>query len=390
MFSRLWKININSIQGGHVKEIPFLDLQAQYRSIKSEIDEVVINVITEAAFIGGHYLSDFEKSFAEFTGRKYSAGVSSGTSALFLVLKSLGIGSGDVVIVPAFSFIATAEAVTWVGARIRFVDVKKEDLLIDVEKIDYDDCVKAVIPVDIFGKMLNPTALLISAIENEVKLIWDCAQSHGAAVILDDHIKKAGSIGIASCFSFYPGKNLGAYGDGGAVVTDSEIIDKKVRMLSNHGRESKFDHLVPGYNERLDGIQAAVLDVKLKHMEKWNEKRRVLARIYKERFIPIDIWFQSVSEKDIPVYHLFVIQHSKRDELRDFLFKKGISTGIHYPIALPGLKAYRDLGHVQSDFPVAEQAAAEVLSLPIYPEMSEDDVHYVSDAVIEFVKEKGL
>lgn len=373
-----------------MKEIPFLDLQAQYRSIKSEIDEAVIKVITDAAFIGGHYVNDFEKSFAEFTGRKYAVGVSSGTSALFLVLKSLGIGRGDVVIIPAFSFIATAEAVTWAGAKIRFVDVKIEDLLIDIEKIDYDDCVKAVIPVDIFGKMINPTDLLISAIENEVKLIWDCAQSHGAAVILDDQIKKSGSIGIASCFSFYPGKNLGAYGDGGAVVTDSEIIDRNIRMLSNHGRESKFDHLVPGYNERLDGIQAAVLDVKLKYMEKWNDKRRELARIYKERLIPVDIWFQSVSEKDLPVYHLFVIQHSKRDELREFLFKKGISTGIHYPIALPGLKAYRDLGHVPGDFPVAEQAVAKVLSLPIYPEMSEDDVHYVADAVVEFVKEKGL
>ncbi|KQC14968.1 MAG: hypothetical protein APR63_04660 [Desulfuromonas sp. SDB] len=368
-----------------MEQIPFVDLKSQYSNIKDEIDLAIQQVVNSAAFVGGPFLKQFEQSFAEFTNRKYAIGVASGTAGLFLTLKALGVRPQDEVIVPALSFIATSEAVSIAGAKIKFVDVREDDLLLDVDKIDFEDHPQVIIPVDLYGKMVYPTDLLEMCIEYEVKLLWDCCQSHGASVYIDENLTQSGSFGTAAVYSFYPGKNLGAYGDGGIVVTDNEILAKHIRKLSDHGREDKYNHSIEGYNERLDGIQASILKAKLSHLSTWNDQRRTAAKIYRERLIPMGIWYQSMSEKDLSAYHLFVIRHPQRDQLKSFLQEKGIATGIHYPIALPHLKAYQHLGYQPGDFPVAEKAAAEILSLPIYPEITAEQVNYICDQIHQFI-----
>lgn len=373
-----------------MKKIPFLDLRSQYSSIKDEIDSAIFSVIEDSAFIGGKFVEDFEKKFALYTCRKHSVGAANGTAALFLSLKALGIGEKDTVVVPSMTFMATAEAVSWCGAKVLFADVREDDLLIDTEKINIKDGVKAIIPVDLYGKMVAPGEILKIAEDRNLHVVWDCCQSHGAQISRGREVFKAGRFGDAACFSFYPGKNLGAYGDGGAVVTDSENISNAVRLFSNHGREGKHEHAVEGFNERLDGIQAAVLEVKLKYLDSWNNKRRIAAKIYRERLAPKGLWMQKIEDNDSPSFHLFVIQHSKRDELLDFLGRKGIQTGIHYPSAVHLLKAYSRLGHKIGDFPVSEKAASRILSLPIYPEIKKEQIHFVCDSLEEFIAEKGL
>lgn len=373
-----------------MKKIPFLDLKTQYDSIKEEIDEAVNSVIKDSAFVGGKYVEKFENNFAVYTKRKHATGTANGTAALFMALKSAGIGKGDKVVVPAMTFVATSEAVTWSGADVIFSDVRKDDLLIDVEKIDTKKKLSGVIPVDLYGKMVAPDELTGVASDNGLKLIWDCCQSHGAKIVAGGKEYKSGQSGESACFSFYPGKNLGAYGDAGAVVTNSDSAESFIRSLCNHGREGKYNHSIEGFNERLDGMQAAILSVKLGYLDKWNEQRRRAAQTYKKRLDPLGVWTQSMSEGDLPVYHLFVIQHSKRDELAGELAEKGISTGIHYPSALHLLKAYKHLGLKEGDFPVAENAAKKILSLPIYPELSDNDIHRVCDEIEKFCSKNGL
>jgi dTDP-4-amino-4,6-dideoxygalactose transaminase len=364
--------------------IPFLDLKIQYEAIKDEIDEAIANVIKETSFVGGEYVKKFEEEFADFCDAKYCVGVGNGTDALFIALKALGVGEGDEVITAANSFIATSEAIRMTGARVVFVDCDPQTYTIDVKKIPsaLTPQTKAIIPVHLYGQPADMVTLQKIAKEYNLLLIEDAAQAHGA----DINGRKVGTFGIVACFSFYPGKNLGAYGDAGAIVTSDEELAIRCRMIGDHGRVKKYDHEFEGVNSRLDGLQAAILSVKLRHLEEWTAKRRKVADIYKE--------FLHNSEVIIPieaagvkhVYHLYVVRVPRRDATLAVLREKGIDTGIHYPIALPYLKAYEYLGHGPIDFPIAAQYSKEILSLPIYPELSRAHVEYICDKLRDAIK----
>jgi dTDP-4-amino-4,6-dideoxygalactose transaminase len=353
--------------------------------IKNEIDEAISNVISQSAFIGGSYLKSFETAFAEFCNVKYCIGVGNGTDALFLALKALGIGNGDEVITVANSFIATSEAITMIGAKVVFVDINPATYNISVEEVKekITTKTKAIVPVHLYGQPADMEPLHHIAAQHGLKIIEDAAQAHGAVY----KGLRVGSLGDIACFSFYPGKNLGAYGDAGAVVTNNQELAMKVRMLANHGRIEKYDHELEGVNSRLDGLQAAILAVKLRHLPAWSEKRRRNANLYnhyleKARVVtPFEI-------NDVKaVYHLYVIRVDKsvRSILQEKLRSVGISTGIHYPIALPHLKAYAYLKHDADAFPEAIRASAEILSLPMYPELTEKEIQYVAKHINQFL-----
>ena len=363
--------------------IPFVDLKAQYREIKEEIDHTIQGVILESAFIGGKYLKSLEQNFANYLGVKHCIGVANGTDALSIALASLGIKKGDEVITVANSFIATSEAVTRIGAKVVFVDCQKDTLLIDVLKIEeaITEHTKAIIPVHLYGQPVDMEKILEIAERYKLYVIEDAAQAHGAQY----KGQKVGTLGDCACFSFYPGKNLGAYGDAGAIVTNNDQLAKQVRMYANHGRIEKYNHEFEGINSRLDGLQAAILDVKLKHLEEWNERRRAVAKIYDEQFKE-SVVIPSVSPAVRHVYHLYVIRVQKRDKVRELLTQSGVSTGIHYPIPLPFLKAYRYLGYQPADFPVAYKYKDELLSLPIHGNMSDEHVEYVITQVKDVIK----
>ncbi|KPJ64975.1 erythromycin biosynthesis sensory transduction protein eryC1 [candidate division WOR-1 bacterium DG_54_3] len=357
-------------------KVPLVDLKAQYNSIKQEIDAAILEVIEDSAFIGGKYVADFERVFAQFCGARYCVGVGNGTDALYITFRALGIGQGDEVITAANSFIATSEAVSMTGARVIFVDCDTETYNIDTTKVSdaITSATRAIIPVHLYGQPAKVPALIEIAKKHSLHLIEDAAQAHGAEI----QGKRVGTFGRAACFSFYPGKNLGAYGDGGAVVTNDKDLALKIRKIANHGRLAKYDHELEGLNSRLDGLQAAILSAKLKHLEEWTEKRRAAAIRYREllRDSPI---ICPVEEPDLRhVYHLFVVRVRNRERVREKLREKGISTGIHYPIPLPNLKAYRHLGYKAGDFPVAAKFSKCVLSLPMFPEITEEQLVYVS------------
>jgi dTDP-4-amino-4,6-dideoxygalactose transaminase len=375
--------------------IPFVDLKAQYESIKNEIDSAISEVISKSAFVGGPYVESFEKAFASFCNAKHCVGVGNGTDALFIALKTLGIGQGDEVIVPANSFIATSEAVSLTGAWVVFVDINPRTYNMDPNKLE--DCIKsryalcsmrsanrlkAIIPVHLYGQPADMDPILEIAKRFNLKVVEDAAQAHGALY----KGKPVGSLGDMACFSFYPGKNLGAYGDGGAIVTNDDELAVKARMFANHGRIDKYDHELEGVNSRLDGLQAAILYVKLKHLPQWNEKRRKNAYLYNEHLSNLAL----ITPREIvdvkPVYHLYVVRVDKeiRKPLIDYLKTLGISTGIHYPIALPNLKAYAYLNHNGHEFPEATKAAQEILSLPMFPELEESQIEYTADKTKEF------
>lgn len=308
-----------------------------------------------------------------------------GTDAISLVLAAAGIGRGDEVITAANSFIATSEAVTTTGARVVFVDIRPDTFNIDPEKIEemITRRTKAILPVHLYGQPADIDPILEIARKHGLKVIEDAAQAHGATY----KGRPVGTLGDAACFSFYPGKNLGAYGDGGAVVTDDGELATRLRMLANHGRVEKYDHRIEGGNSRLDGLQAAILGVKLGHLPRWTERRREIARLYARYLggvdgvtLPAEATFADV------VHHLYVIRVRKemRDPLREHLRSSGVQTGVHYPIALPNLEAYAYLGHGENDFPEASRASREILSLPIFPELREDQVRYISGKISEF------
>lgn len=379
--------------------IPFVDLKSQYDSIKEEIDSAISEVISKSAFVGGVYVHSFEQSFAHFCNVKHCIGVGNGTDALFVALKALAIGPGDEVIVPANSFIATSEAVTMTGARVAFVDINPRTYDMDPNKLeDYlkrrfsgntaalqDGSTatrpKAVIPVHLYGRPSDMNSILEIGRKYNLKIVEDAAQAHGALY----RGKPVGSLGDLACFSFYPGKNLGAYGDGGAIVTNNDEYAVKMRMFSNHGREDKYDHKFEGINSRLDGLQAAILGVKLKHLPKWNEKRRQNAYLYNQYLKDLQLVTVRESEEVQAIYHLYVVRVDKkvRQPLIDYLKNQGISTGIHYPIALPNLKAYAYLNQ-NGDFPEATKASQEILSLPMFPELKESQIGYIADKIKEF------
>ena len=366
-------------------EIPLVDLKAQYQSIKEEIDKAISEVITEAAFIGGPFVKSFESSFAKFCGAKHCIGVGNGTDAIFLTLRAMGIGARDEVITAANSFIATSEAITMSGARVVFVDIDPKTYNIDPVKIEkkISSKTKAIIPVHLYGQPADMEPILDLARRHGLKVIEDAAQAHGACY----KNRNIGTIGDAACFSFYPGKNLGAYGDGGAIITSDEELAVKVRMLANHGRVDKYDHHFEGVNSRLDGLQAAILNVKLTHLPRWTEQRRNNAGLYNKYLKDIS-WVTTPTELPLveTVYHLYVIRVSKdaRQPLQNYLKSKGIQTGIHYPIVLPMLKAYAYLNHGENDFPEATRACREILSLPMFPEMQEHQVRFISEKISEF------
>lgn len=363
--------------------VPFADLKGQYSSIRDEIDRAVSSVIQDAAFIGGSYLEKFEEQFAAFCGVDNCVGVGNGTDALVITLKCLDIGSGDEVVVPANSFIATSEAVTLTGASVVFCDVDPATYTIDAEllKSRITDRTKAVIPVHLYGQPSNMNEVMAVARERGLRVIEDAAQAHGAKYMG----KKVGALGDAACFSFYPGKNLGAYGDAGAIVTSNSDLAERVRMFRNHGRKRKYGHEFEGTNSRLDGLQAAILSVKLKHLPAWTSLRQERARLYTRMLEELEgITCPHIATDRTHVFHLFVIRTPYRDELRKHLTTNGIATGIHYPVALPNLEAYRYLGHGQNDFPVASRLSGQILSLPIYAEMTEGHVEQAAAEIRRF------
>jgi len=399
--------------------IPLVDLKAQYESIKEEIDAAIAEVISKTAFIGGPFVESFEKAFAEFCGVKHCIGVGNGTDALFIALKTLGIGQGDEVIVPANSFIATSEAVTLTGARVAFVDIDPKTYNMDPHKLeDYLKARKsqgargkgltrnpkpatsknglrlpphasrltpqpmAVIPVHLYGQPADMDPILEISKKYNLKVVEDCAQAHGA----EYKGRKIGSLGDMGCFSFYPGKNLGAYGDGGAIITNDDELARKARMFANHGRIEKYDHEMEGVNSRLDGIQAAILKVKLKHLNDWTEKRRKNAYLYNEYLKYSDVIIPTEINDVKAVYHLYVVRakEGSREKLQDHLKSNGISTGIHYPIALPNLKAYSFMSTNEDSFPEATKTSKEIVSLPMYPELKQSEINSITNTIKQF------
>ena len=364
--------------------IPFVDLKSQYASIKDEIDSAMQEVIGKTAFIGGPYAQAFEEDFAKFCGVSSCIGVGNGTDALFVGLKALGIGNGDEVITVANSFIATSEAITATGAKVVFVDINPITYNMDVDQIEskITPQTKAIIPVHLYGQPVEMDAVLALANKHGLKVVEDAAQAHGAVY----KGRTIGSMGDIACFSFYPGKNLGAYGDAGAIVTSDADLAHRARMIANHGRCDKYNHEVEGVNSRMDGLQGAILGVKLKHLPAWSEARRKAAYMYNEHLKDTGLITPVEIDDVTAVYHLYVVRvaKDKRHGLQNHLKAKGIATGIHYPIALPNLKAYAYLGHTENDFPEATKASQEIVSLPMFPELNKDKIEYITEAVKEF------
>lgn len=365
-------------------EVPFLDLPGQYRRLKAEFDEAMSRVVERCDFVGGRAVGEFERAFAEYCGVKECAGVSNGTDAIYLALRALGVGPGDEVITVPNTFIGTTAPITRTGARLKFVDVDPDTLNMDTRQLEaaITHRTRAIVPVHLYGQPANMEAVLHHARQHDLFVVEDAAQAHGARY----KGRPAGSFGHAACFSFYPGKNLGAFGDAGAVVSDRAEVIEKIRMLRDNGRISKYEHAEEGFNHRLDTLQAAVLGVKLRHLSDWNARRRKLAADYR-RYFAAHEQIRPVKEPDgfEGVYHLFVVQVPNRDAVREKLHAAGISTGIHYPLPLHLQPAYRYLGIPKGQFPVTEAAAPALLSLPIFPEMTEAMVEYVAENLLKAV-----
>jgi dTDP-4-amino-4,6-dideoxygalactose transaminase len=373
-------------------KVPFVDLKSQYESIKDEIAVAIQQVLESSAFSGGQFVNQFEERFASFCQSQYAIGVGSGTEALWLSLLALGIGQGDEVITVPNTFIATAAAISFSGAKPVFVDIDEETYTMDPQKLDdflkfrnsqsaIRNSVKAIIPVHLFGQTADMDPILEIARRHGLFVIEDACQAHGS----EYKGKRAGSIGNAGCFSFYPGKNLGAYGEAGAVVTNDESIAEKIRMLRDHGQPQKYHHDVIGWNARMDGFQGAILSIKLKHLPSWNEARRKNARLYDERLADVEgILIPQEAKYAKHVYHLYAIRAQKRDELISFLAKRDIICGIHYPIPIHLQKAYRYLGSQKGSFPVSEGCARELVSLPMFPELTDEQIEYVGTEIKHF------
>lgn len=367
-------------------KIPFVDLKSQYAAIKTEIDQAIAEVLSKTAFIGGAHVESFEKAFGHFCQTRYCVGVGNGTDALYLALRALGIGTGDEVITTANSFIATSEAVTMTGARVVFVDINPATYNIDVNQIEdkITQKTRAIIPVHLYGQPADMDPILDIARKYRLRVIEDAAQAHGAVY----KGKQIGTIGDAACFSFYPGKNLGAYGDGGAIVTNDEELATRARMLANHGRIDKYNHEVEGVNSRLDGLQAAILEVKLRYLPEWNEKRRKNAYLYNVSLHDSGIITPGEIDRIKAVYHLYVVRVKSdlRTKLQAHLKAQGIATGIHYPIALPRLAAYAYLKPRPQDFPEAVKASNEILSLPMFPELEKGQIEYIVENISAYTR----
>jgi dTDP-4-amino-4,6-dideoxygalactose transaminase len=359
--------------------IPYADLKAQYHSIKSEIDAAVLRVLESTQFILGEEVSAFEREFASYCQAPQSVAVNSGTSALHLALLAAGIGPGDEVITTPFTFVATVAAIRYTGARPVFVDIEPDYFTIDVSKIEsaMTSRTRAIMPVHLYGQPADMDPILDIARPRGLTVIEDAAQALGS----EYHGRRCGSLSEIAAFSFYPGKNLGAYGEGGALTTRRADIAATCRTLRNWGEETRYEHRLKGFNYRMDGIQGAILRVKLRHLEAWTERRRQVAAWYSEVLDTESIRLPKARPGCRHVYHVYVVRSEARDELREALTKEGIQTGIHYPIPVHLQPAHADLGYRSGDFPVAEVVAREVLSLPIFPEMTRDQVQTVAAVV---------
>lgn len=365
-----------------VTAVPFLDLVRQYEEIKDEVDAAIRGTLSEAAFIGGASVRDFEAAFAGFVGVDHCIGVANGTDAIELVLESLALPPGAEVVVPANTFIASSEAVSRSGLRVCFADVSPDTYVLDPDDVSrrVTKRTAAILAVHLYGHPAPMQELGEIAAEHGLVIIEDAAQAHGARI----HGTAAGSLGRAATFSFYPGKNLGAYGDAGAVVTDDPELAVKVRMLANHGRTKKYEHAFEGRNSRLDALQAAILGVKLKHLDKWTRRRRDLAARYLDGLAGVgDLLLPFTRNGFEHVYHLFVVRTDSRDALRSFLADRGIETGIHYPQALPTLAAYAEHPQHREAFR-SNEFSSRVLSLPIGESLRVHEVDYVIEAVRVF------
>jgi dTDP-4-amino-4,6-dideoxygalactose transaminase len=364
--------------------IPFLDLKEQYLTIKHEIQAVLTQVLEETSFVLGKAVEDFEEKFAQFCGCQYGVGVNSGTSALQLALWGNDIGIGDEVITVPNTFIATVEAISLVGATPVLVDIDPKNLNIDITRIEEKITPKtrAIIPVHLYGRPADLDPIIDIAQKYQLKVIEDACQAHGALY----KGKRVGSLGQAGCFSFYPSKNLGAFGEAGMVVTNDSTLALRLKRLRDHGQRSKNIHEEKGINARMEAIQGAVLGVKLKYLLAWNQKRRQLARLYNKLLQGVgDLVLPEENNTDSQgVYHLYVIQTAYRDKLYDYLTTAGIGVGIHYPIPIHLQMAYKELGYKVGDFPVAERVAQQILSLPIYPELQREQIIEVTQKIKEF------
>lgn len=361
--------------------VPFVDLKAQYLSIKNEVDTKISEVINNTSFILGKFVEDFENSFARYCNSKYAVCTNSGTSALHLALLSHGIGRGDEVITVPNTFMATASSICHAGAKPVFVDVDEKTMNLDVSKLKeaLTPSTKAIVPVHLFGQPADMDTILKFAKENNLVVIEDACQAHGA-----EYKNEKVPISNTACFSFYPGKNLGAYGEGGAVVANDPEIAEKIKLLRAHGENPKYNHKMIGYNYRMEGIQGAVLGVKLNYLDKWTNMRRKNAKIYNDLFSSSKVIIPHEAEYSRHVYHLYVIRCKNRDALREFLKKEGIDTGIHYPLPLHLQPALSDLKYKKGDFPVTEKVADEILSLPMFPELTQEQIQFVVDKMKEF------
>lgn len=359
--------------------IPFVDLQAQYRSIRVEVDTAIQRVLESGVFVMGREVAAFETAFAEYTGARHCVCVSNGTAAIQLALLACEIGAGDEVIVPANTFFATAEAVSNAGATPVFVDVDPVSFTIDPEKIA--GCVtsrtRAVLPVHLYGQAADLDPIFEVASRHNLIVIEDAAQAHGG-LYKGRHV---GALGRAGCFSFYPGKNLGAYGEAGAVVTGDAEVARRVRLLRDHGSARKYHHETVGHNFRLEEIQGAVLAVKLRHLDRWNEMRRAHAARYSELLAGVGLLLPRELDYAYHVYHLYVAQTEQRDQLRQALKEAGIETGLHYPVPVHLQPAYASLGYKAGDLPEAERQARSVFSLPMFPELTEEQLMRVAEAI---------
>jgi len=363
--------------------IPFVDLKAQYAFLAPEVQQAILNVLERGDFVLGEAVALFESEFAAYCGVEYAVGLDSGTSALELSLRAIGIGAGDEVVTVANTFIATATAISCTGARPVFVDIDPRTYNMDVSQIEeaITARTKAIIPVHLYGQPADMDPILEIAQKHNLAVIEDACQAHGAKY----KGRRVGSLGQAAAFSFYPSKNLGAYGDGGMLVTKDQAIAERVRMLRNHGQREKYQHLVQGYNRRLDSIQAAILRVKLGHLDEWNASRRRCAQMYNELLgrdlvvTPIEADYAEA------VYHLYVIRAQERDGLQAHLRSRGIETGIHYPIPIHKQPAYQDLAYDKLRLPVTEACGREILSLPMYPELGVEAIGGVVEAIKDFL-----
>jgi dTDP-4-amino-4,6-dideoxygalactose transaminase len=363
-------------------KIPFLDLKAQLKTIEAEIRTGLDEVLSNTAFVLGPAVARFEGAFAQYCQAQHCVGLNSGTSALHLAMQALGVGPGDEVIVPAMSFIATAWPILYLGARPVFVDVDPRRYTLDPARLEgaITKQTKAIVPVHLYGQCADMDPILTIANARKIPVIEDAAQSHGATY----HGRRAGCMGRIACFSFYPGKNLGAYGEGGAVVTNDAALAERIRMLRDHGQSKRYVHQYLGYNYRMDGFQGAVLDVKLRHLDAWNAGRRRVAAQYDELLRPTAVTPPAPCPDGEHVYHIYAVRHAQRDELNKHLQDAGVGTNMHYPIPIHLQEPFREFGYHAGDLPVTEEVASTELSLPMFAELTDPQVRRVAEAVRSF------